>query len=242
MSMRVIPSLDILGGSYVRLRQGDFRQATRYGDDPQAAARSFADAGASLIHLVDLEGARSGWPVQSDTILAIAGSVPVPVQVGGGLRTMDQIEGYLERGVARVILGSAAVKDPELVRAAVDRYGERIVLGLDARRGLAAVEGWTESSACEAVVLAKSMAALGVREVIYTDIERDGMLSGPNLAELAKMARESGLSVIASGGISSYEDLEALAALGLSGAILGKALHDGRIDLRTAIERLEAAG
>ncbi|MCL6614493.1 MAG: 1-(5-phosphoribosyl)-5-[(5-phosphoribosylamino)methylideneamino]imidazole-4-carboxamide isomerase [Firmicutes bacterium] len=240
--MKVIPAIDLMGGACVRLFQGDFGRATIYGRDPVAVARSFAEAGAGLIHLVDLDGARCGRPVQREAILAVAAAVPVPVEVGGGVRTMAEIEAYLEHGVARVVLGSAAVKDPALLRAAVARYGERIVLGLDARGGRVAVEGWSEVSDRDALGFAKEMAAMGVRELIYTDVARDGTLSGPNLEGLSLLVRESGMRVIASGGISSLADLEAVAGTGAAGAIVGKALYDGRLDLRAAVKLLEGMG
>ncbi|MGQ9780242.1 MAG: 1-(5-phosphoribosyl)-5-[(5-phosphoribosylamino)methylideneamino]imidazole-4-carboxamide isomerase [Bacillota bacterium] len=239
--MMVIPAIDLMGGACVRLYQGDFGRATVYGRDPVALARGFVAAGARLIHLVDLDGARAGWPVQRETILAVAAAVPVPVEVGGGIRTMEAIASYLDEGVARVVLGSAAVKDPELLRAAVARYGERIVLGLDARAGKVAVEGWQATAEREVVSLAKEMVAMGLHEVIYTDIARDGTLTGPDLDGLARLVRETGMKVIASGGISSLADLKAVAAVGAAGAIVGKALYDGRLDLRTAIRTLEVA-
>ncbi|NLG85405.1 MAG: 1-(5-phosphoribosyl)-5-[(5-phosphoribosylamino)methylideneamino]imidazole-4-carboxamide isomerase [Firmicutes bacterium] len=237
--MMVIPAIDLMGGACVRLYQGEFDRATVYGRDPVAVAHRFVEAGARLIHLVDLDGARAGRPVQRKTVLAVARAVPVPLEVGGGIRSMEAIASYLEEGVARVVLGSAAVKHPALLEAAVARYGERIVLGLDARNGRVAVEGWQATSERDAVSLAKEMATMGLAEVIYTDIARDGTLAGPDLEGLARLVKESGMKVIASGGISSVDDLKAVAATGAAGAIVGKALYDGRLDLRTAILALE---
>lgn len=238
--MRIIPAIDLLGGSCVRLRQGDFARATVYRNDPLQVAREFAAAGTGLIHLVDLEGAKAGRPLQARLILDLAAAIPVPVEVGGGIRTMADLEGYLGHGAARAVLGSAALKDPAFFRAAVERYGPRVVLGLDARDGMVAAEGWSEASRVDAVELAKSLADEGLTEVIYTDIARDGMLAGPDLHGLRKLVRETGLAVIASGGIATLADLEAAAAAGASGAIVGRALYDGRIDLKEAIRRLEA--
>lgn len=236
--MRIIPAIDLLDGVCVRLRQGDYARATVYRGDPLQAAREFAAAGAGLLHLVDLEGARAGRPLQARLVLDIAAALPIPVEVGGGIRTLADLAGYLEHGVARAVLGSAALKDPAFFRTALARYGERIILGLDARGGLVAAEGWTETSQVDAVELARSLAGSGLREVIYTDIARDGMLSGPDLQGLGRLVRETGLSAIASGGIASLADLEGAAAAGASGAIVGKAVYDGRIDLREAILRL----
>ena len=240
--MRIIPALDLLGGACVRLRQGSFAEAVTYGMDPTAVARAFGLAGARLIHLVDLDGARAGRPVQADLVRRIAADVKIPVEVGGGLRTMAEIRAYLDHGVARVVLGSAAVKDPGLLRAAVESYGDRVILGLDARHGRVATDGWTTSTTLGALDLARDMARIGLKEVIYTDIARDGMLCGPDLEGLADLARRSGLAVIASGGIASPADLEAAAAAGASGAIIGKAVYDGRIDLGEAIRRWEGGG
>lgn len=238
--MRIIPAIDLLDGACVRLAQGDYGRATIYGRDPRAVAACFAQAGASLIHVVDLDGARLGRAAQAQTVLGIAKAVRVPVEVGGGVRNMADLACYLEQGVARVVLGSAALKDPPFLQQAVTRYGGRVILGLDARDGLVSAEGWTEDSRVEVLDLAREMARLGVREAIYTDIARDGMLAGPDLAGLARLVRESGLLIVASGGISSLGDLEAAAAAGAAGAIVGKALYDGRLDLRAAILRFEA--
>ena len=210
--MRVIPAVDLLGGACVRLRQGRFNEAVTYGTDPVSVAWAFSLAGAKLIHLVDLDGARAGRPVQADLVRRIAAAVKTPVEVGGGLRTMVEIRAYLEDGVARVVLGSAAVKDPGLLRAAVEVYGDRVILGLDARRGRVATDGWAASTALGALDLARDMARCGLKEVIYTDIARDGMLCGPDLEGLTDLVRRSGLAVIASGGVSSLTDLEAVAA------------------------------
>lgn len=237
--MKIIPAIDLMGGAYVRLRQGRFHEATCYGDDPVAVAIGFARAGASLIHLVDLDGARTGHPIQADLVRTIAASVTSQIEVGGGLRTLDQIAAYLEQGVARVVLGSAAVQEPALLQAAVEVYGGRVVLGIDVRAGRVAIGGWTEVSSRDALSLAREMAGLGLQELIYTDISRDGMMNGPDLTGLARLVVESGLSVIASGGISSMADLESVATAGASGAIIGKALYDGRVDLRDAILSLE---
>ena len=240
--MRIIPAIDLWQGACVRLRQGDFAQTTEYSRDPVAMARGFVAAGAGLLHVIDLEGAKQGRPAQAELVLAIAAAVPIPIEVGGGLRTLEDFDFYLGHGVDRAILGTLAVKDPALAGRILERHGEKVILGVDTRGGLAATEGWTASSAVGLWPLVKRMAALGLKEMIHTDIARDGMLTGPDLESLTALVRESGLKVIASGGISSLADLEAAASAGASGAILGKSLYDGKIDLHAAIKKLEVTG
>lgn len=242
--MTIIPAIDLRQGRCVRLEQGDYNRETVYDSDPQAVARSFAAAGAKRLHLVDLDGAKAGAPVQKELIVKVAQSIPVPVETGGGIRDEETIRYYLENGVRWVILGSAAVNKPELLIWACRSYPGRIILGLDARNGLVAVEGWLKTTGIDAVELAQKMACYGVDEVIYTDISRDGTLKGPNITALKNMVEKSGLSVIASGGIASLSDLyelKKLEPLGLSGAIVGKALYNGNIDLAEAVHSLEAA-
>ncbi len=242
--MTIIPAIDLRRGRCVRLEQGDYNRETVYDPDPPAVARRFVAAGAKRLHLVDLDGAKAGAPVQKELIVKVARSIPVPVEAGGGIRDQETIQYYLENGVQWVILGSAAVHNPGLLLWACRRYPGRIILGLDARDGLVAVEGWLKTTDLEAVELAQKIAGYGVTEVIYTDISRDGTLQGPNLKALQNMVEKSGLSVIASGGIASLADLyelKKLEPLGLSGAIVGKALYNGNIDLAEAIHTLEAA-
>jgi|SRR5690554_3025335 len=240
--MRIIPAIDLRRGRCVRLEQGDYNRETAYDPDPVAVARRFAAAGAKRLHLVDLDGAKAGAPVQKELVVKIARSIPIPVETGGGIRNEETIKYYLENGVQWVILGSAAVHNPELLSRACRSYPGRIILGLDARNGLAAVEGWLQTTGVDVVELAQKMAVHGVKEVIYTDISRDGTLKGPNFTALENMAKKSSLSVIASGGIASLTDLyelKKLVPLGLSGAIVGKALYNGKIALAEAIRCLE---
>ncbi len=238
--MIVIPAIDLRDGAVVRLHQGDYAQQTTYGRDPAAAARRFEAEGAERIHVVDLDGAREGRRTQAEQVRAIAGAVGVPIQLGGGLRTLDDIDAAFDDGVERVVLGTAAVRDPQLVRAVVERHGpERIAIGIDARDGVAKVDGWTVSGEADAGELLDAMAALGVRRFIYTDIGRDGALTEPNYAAVERMlARAAGVgaALIASGGVAEIEHVRRLAELpGLEGAIVGKAIHQGLLDLRAAV-------
>lgn len=231
--MLVIPAIDLRGGRCVRLYQGDYARETVVGDDPVAMARHWAAAGARLLHVVDLDGARAGRPVQLDLVARICAALAIPVELGGGPRTAGDVAAMLAAGVDRVILGTVALEQPALVTAMLERHGpERIVLGLDARAGRVATRGWLETSEVEATALARRMAGAGVRTVIYTDIARDGTLSGPSVAGTAAVAAASGLEVIASGGVARREDLAALAAQpGIVGAIVGRALYTGALQL-----------
>lgn len=240
--MIIIPAIDLRGGACVRLVQGDYDRETIYSSDPLAMARKWRDAGAKRLHLVDLDGALKGYPAQKELIIKIVQEVLIPVEVGGGIRDQETITFYLENGVDWVILGSAAADTPELLSWACDQYPDRIILGLDARDGVAAIEGWRRTTAIKALELAAQAASVGVKEVIYTDISRDGALTGPNLFAIEEMARKSGLSVIASGGVSSLSDLWALkrlAPLGVNGVVVGKALYNGAINLSEAIRQIE---
>ena len=231
--MNVIPAIDLRGGRCVRLLQGDFAHETVYGDDPVAMARRWQEAGAALLHVVDLDGSRDGRPTQAPIIAAIVAALTIPVQIGGGLRTLDDIAGAFGNGVARVVLGTAALENRELLVAALDRWGpERIILGLDARNGLVAIRAWQETSAVKATDLARELAPLGLRRVVYTDINRDGTLHEPNYAALRELAADSGLAVIASGGVARREHLAALAAIpGVEAAIVGRAIYTGDVTL-----------
>ncbi|NWG21598.1 MAG: 1-(5-phosphoribosyl)-5-[(5-phosphoribosylamino)methylideneamino]imidazole-4-carboxamide isomerase [Chloroflexi bacterium] len=237
--MQIIPAIDIKDGRCVRLYQGNFQRATVYDDDPVAVARRWVEQGASRLHLVDLDGARSGRPVHADVIGAIVRSVQVPVQLGGGLRTEAAVASALALGVARVILGTAAVNEPDLVARLVQRFGDAIVVGVDARDGRVATEGWTDVAALRAADLVEQVAALGVRRVIYTDISRDGTLSEPNVAATAALVRPGGPAIIASGGISAIDHLRRLAAVGVEGAIIGRALYTGDLSLPEALAALQ---
>ncbi|GIV94203.1 1-(5-phosphoribosyl)-5-[(5-phosphoribosylamino)methylideneamino]imidazole-4-carboxamide isomerase [Chloroflexus aurantiacus] len=233
--MEIIPAIDIKDGRCVRLYQGDFAQMTVYADDPVAVAQSWEAQGATRLHLVDLDGARAGHPQNVDAVLAITQAVQIPVQLGGGLRREQDVESALALGVERVIIGTAAIAETELVARLLDRFGEQIVIGIDARNGLVATDGWTVTSSVKATVLAEQMANLGARRIIYTDISRDGALSGPNFTALSELITPHGPAIIASGGIASIDHVRQLAQLGVEGAIIGKALYVGAVKLAEAM-------
>jgi 1-(5-phosphoribosyl)-5-[(5-phosphoribosylamino)methylideneamino] imidazole-4-carboxamide isomerase (EC 5.3.1.16) len=234
--MIIYPAVDIKDGKCVRLRQGSYSDITVFGDDPLEMALRWQKAGARFLHVVDLDGARGQGRNNRDVIAKIIKTLDIPVQTGGGIRTMADIDGVLAMGAERVILGTSAVKNPELVRQAVAKYGGRIAVGIDAKNGMVAIEGWEKTSGYSAVGFAKQMEALGVETVIYTDIARDGMLSGPNFKAMEEMQRSVSMSVIASGGISSTGDLLRLKQAGVAGAIVGKALYTGDIVLEEALK------
>ncbi len=239
--MILFPAIDLKDGQAVRLLRGAMETATVFNEDPADQARQFAALGFSWLHLVDLNGAFAGKPVNGPAVEEILKASALPAQLGGGIRDLATIERWLELGVARVILGTAAVKDPALVIEACGKFPGKIAVGIDARGGKVAVEGWAEQSELEAGELAARFRDAGVAAVIYTDIERDGALSGVNVAATAKLARDSGLPTIASGGVAALEDLEALAAQagdGIIGAISGRALYDGRLDPKAALALL----
>lgn len=236
--MEIIPAIDLRNGRCVRLYQGDYAQETVFSDDPVGMARHWESLGASRLHIVDLDGAARGEPVNAAVVEAIARAIAIPIQVGGGLRTLETIEHTLALGANRVILGTAAVDDQDLVAEACRRLGEAIVVGVDARDGMVAVRGWREGSGIVAEALVQRMASLGVRRIVYTDIARDGTLGGPNFEATAALASNSKIPIIASGGIASLDDLRRLAEIGVEGAIVGRALYTGALDLREAIERL----
>ncbi|MFD2618041.1 1-(5-phosphoribosyl)-5-[(5-phosphoribosylamino)methylideneamino]imidazole-4-carboxamide isomerase [Terrilactibacillus laevilacticus] len=242
MVFTILPAIDLKNGKCVRLFQGDFNQETVYSDSPVAMAKSFYKAGASWIHLVDLDGAKTGKPVNHDWIYAITKEVPLSVEVGGGIRDLQTVEAYLSHGVKQVILGSSAISDPNFVKEALKKYPENITIGIDAKQGRVAVEGWLEVSNIKAVDLAKELVKSGAKRIIYTDISRDGAMKGPNVDEIETLAKESGCQVVASGGVSSLQDVETLAAKssqGISGAIIGKALYTNAIDLSEALKVVE---
>jgi phosphoribosylformimino-5-aminoimidazole carboxamide ribotide isomerase len=240
-SFTLYPAIDLKAGQVVRLKRGDMAQATVYAEDPAAQARAFAAAGFAWVHVVDLDGAFAGRPANAEAVRAIVAAVPgVSVQLGGGIRDMATAEAWLAAGVARIILGSAAVKDPGFARAACRAFPGRVALGIDARDGLVATEGWAETSGITALDLARGFEADGPAAIIYTDIARDGMLAGVNVEATAELAQATALPVIASGGVASAEDIVALraAGAGIAGAILGRALYDGRV---TPAEAMAAA-
>ena len=235
--MQVIPAIDLRGGCCVRLRQGDYNQETIFGDDPAAMAARWEAEGASRIHLVDLDGAKAGRPVNIEAVRSILGRVKVPCQLGGGVRDEEPIATWLDAGLQRVIVHTQAVKDPAWFRAMALKYPSRLVLGLDARDGRVATEGWLDVSSVEATALAEQFDDLPLGGVVYTDIACDGMLEGPNLATTGALALRLKNPVIASGGVGSLEDLAHLAALPIAACIVGRALYDGRFGLREARER-----
>jgi len=239
--MILYPAIDLKDGACVRLLRGEMEAATVFGTDPAAQASAFEDAGCRWLHLVDLNGAFAGAPVNGAAVEDILRAVSVPVQLGGGIRDRATIEAWLAKGVARVILGTAALRDPDLVRAAAAAHPGRVAVGIDARDGRVAVEGWAETSDVTALDLARRFEDAGVAAIIYTDIERDGAMQGPNVAATAALARAVSIPVIASGGVSSIDDLRALRAIGapLDGAISGRALYEGRLDLAEAVALME---
>jgi phosphoribosylformimino-5-aminoimidazole carboxamide ribotide isomerase len=236
--MEVIPAIDLLEGRCVRLYQGDYAQSEVFDENPVAVARQWVDQGATRLHLVDLDGAKAGHPVNQAAIEAIVRAVNVPVQVGGGLRDRQSVADLLTLGVQRVILGTVAVEQPDLIAQLGQEFPDQIVVGIDARNGKVATRGWLETSEVEAVTLAQQMAEFGVAAIIYTDIHRDGTLQGPNREALRELAGAINIPVIASGGVSSVTDLLNLLALepvGVTGAIVGRALYTGNIQLKEAI-------
>lgn len=238
--MLVIPAIDLKDARCVRLLQGDYDRLTVFSDDPAATAVRWSAAGAPLLHVVDLDGAKAGRVVNRDAVRAICAAIPIPVELGGGIRSLDDIATALDLGVSRVILGTAAVEDREFVSAAAERHGERIVVGIDARDGYVATRGWTVTSAVRSLDLAREMAALGVRRIIYTDIHRDGTLTEPGYDSTSELVDGSGASVIASGGVSRVEHLRRLAEIGCEGAIVGRALYTGDLDLGEALAAVSA--
>jgi phosphoribosylformimino-5-aminoimidazole carboxamide ribotide isomerase len=236
--MQIIPAIDLLDGQCVRLHQGDYSQVTRFSDDPVAQALSWQQQGATRLHLVDLDGARTGLPVNDAAVKAITAALAIPVQLGGGVRTAERAENLLAFGLDRVILGTVALEQPELVQELAARHPGRIVVGIDAKQGKVATRGWIEESLTDATDLARRFSGSGIAAIISTDIATDGTLAGPNLAALRAMAEASRVPVIASGGIGNLEHLLSLLALeplGVTGVIVGRALYDGRVELAEAL-------
>ena len=234
--MYIYPAIDLYGGKAVRLYKGDYAQMTVYSDDPVSVARDFAAAGASYIHLVDLEGAKIGKPANLDTIAKIVEATGLFAEVGGGIRDMETVDSYLSIGVSRVILGTAAVKDPVFLQAALDKYGEKIAVGVDLKDGFVAIKGWTETSDLKAEDFFEKMQNMGVKTIICTDISRDGAMKGANRELYRELSSKFAIDLIASGGVSSMEDVTALAEMKLHGAIIGKAYYIGAVDLKQAVE------
>lgn len=233
--MLIYPAIDLRGGQCVRLRQGDYSQETVFGERPAAMAQQWASQGAEWLHLVDLDGAREGRPINGDAIRQIV-ATGIPCQLGGGIRTDDDVRAVLSWGVQRVIIGSKALSDPDWCESLCHRHPGRIVIGIDARGGMVAVEGWLRESELTALALAERIASWPLAAVVYTDIGRDGMLAGPNVEATAELARTLPvIPVIASGGVTTLDDIARLARAGLPGAIVGRALYEGRMELREAI-------
>ncbi len=236
--MIIIPAIDLKNGQCVRLEQGLMERDTVYNDDPAAQARTWQEQGGELLHIVDLDGAFAGTPRNSAAIQAIVAAVDIPTELGGGIRDLQTIENYLELGINRVVLGSVAKENPSLVEKACRLFPGRIVVGIDAKDGLVAIHGWKDVTEEKAVELARRMEGFGVEAIIYTDIARDGMMTGPNIEATRSLAEAIGIPVIASGGISSLRDIEnllAIEAAGIQGAITGKAIYSGALDLREAV-------
>ena len=236
--MRIYPAIDIRGGKCVRLLKGDFEKETTFSDAPEEMAKKWEAIGAEYLHLVDLDGALAGMSKNLDTVKKILAAVHIPCELGGGIRSMENIKEVLDTGVERVILGSVAVKNPALVKEACAKYGERIVVGIDAKDGMVAVDGWGVSSDVKVTELAKKMKAVGVKTIIYTDISRDGTLEGVNVEATARLAKESGVKIVASGGVRSEADIRALLPHerdGIEGVIVGKSIYMGTLDLAAAL-------
>jgi len=243
--MILYPAIDLKDGRCVRLKRGEMAQATVFNDDPAAQARAFAAQGFAWLHIVDLNGAFSGKPVNGSAVEAILGAVSIPAQLGGGIRDLATIDMWLGKGVRRVILGTAAVKNPPLVREACRKFPGRIVVGIDARGGKVAVEGWAQTSELDAIELARRFEDAGVAAIVYTDIDRDGVLQGLNLPATAELAHATSIPVIASGGLAGIDDVRALLRpeyAKLQGVIAGRALYDGRLDAREALALLSRVG
>lgn len=234
--MLIYPAIDLYEGKAVRLYKGDYAQMTVYNEDPGTVAADFAAKGASWIHMVDLEGAKLGTTPNLDTICRVKERTGLRCQVGGGIRNMETVSRYLDAGLDRVILGTAAVADPDFAKRAVDAYGEKIAIGVDIRDGFVAVKGWTEKSSLEAFAFCSQMEAIGIKTLICTDISKDGAMQGPNDGLYKKLSQQLGMQIIASGGVSCIDDIRRLAQMDIHGAIVGKAYYTGAVNLAEAIE------
>lgn len=238
--MQLYPAIDLRDGKCVRLTQGVFDNMKVYADSPADMAKLWCSQGATYLHLVDLDGALAGHAVNAAAIRAIVNAVDVPVQLGGGIRSEAAVRAMLDLGIARCIIGTKAVESPEFIRDLIGTFGaERIVIGVDAKDGMVAIEGWEKISSLSAIDLCRQMQGFGVKHIVYTDISRDGMLSGPNIPSTKLLTDQTGMNIIASGGVSCMEDLEQLHQAGIRGAIIGKALYEHRVDLRLAAARFE---
>ena len=240
--MVILPAIDLKDGKCVRLYQGDYNRSTVFSDYPEEMALKWQQGGAKYLHIVDLDGAKEGEPVNIFSIKKILDTVNIPIEVGGGIRTLENIEDLLDMGAERVVLGSTAIEKPDLIREAAREFGERVIVGIDAKQGKAAVNGWSNVSDMTALELAIHVGDMGISTIIYTDISKDGTLAGHNAAATAELARQSGLPVIASGGVSSLDDIKALKAHqqdGIEGVVIGRALYTGALDLAEVLKIAE---
>lgn len=237
--MQIYPAIDIIDGKAVRLSQGSFDNVTVFNDTPADAAKDWVDSGATYIHIVDLDGARYGKTFVIDIIKDIKSKFDIKIETGGGVRTMKDIDDRIEAGASRVIIGTAAVKNPELVKEAVEKYGDKIAVGVDAKNGMVAISGWEEVSDISAVDLCLKMKEYGVNTVIYTDISKDGMMCGPNIESTKDLIEKTGMDIIASGGVSKIEDIENVNNINAAGVIIGKALYNGALNLKEVIDKFE---
>lgn len=233
--MYIIPAIDLIDGKAVRLMKGDYDKVTVYNDDPAQVAKQFERYGAELLHVVDLDGAKDGTTANFDTVAEIVNQTGLSVEIGGGIRDIERVRKYMDIGVDRVIIGTAAVTDPEFLREAVASYGDKIVVGVDVKDGYVAIKGWLEVSQLSCFDFCKSLADMGVNTVICTDISKDGMMSGTNMELYRQLSKKFGMNIIASGGVSSISDVKELTEMGIYGAIVGKAIYTGAVDLAEAI-------
>lgn len=237
--MQIYPAIDIIDGKAVRLSQGSFDDVTVFNDSPVEAAKDWVEAGATYIHIVDLDGARYGKTFVTDIIKDIKSKYDIKIETGGGVRTMKNIEDRINAGASRVIIGTAAVKNPELVKEAAEKFGDKIAVGVDAKNGMVAISGWEEISDVTAVDLCLKMKEYGVKTVIYTDISKDGMMSGPNIESTKDLIEKTGMDIIASGGVSKMEDIENVNNINAAGVIIGKALYNGALNLKDVISKFQ---
>ncbi|GIN74867.1 1-(5-phosphoribosyl)-5-[(5-phosphoribosylamino) methylideneamino] imidazole-4-carboxamide isomerase [Bacillus sp. J14TS2] len=230
--MVILPAMDLINGKCVRLYQGDFKQTTQVGSAPESQLHTFIEDGAKIVHMVDLDGARSGMPEQLNLISKLATSSSVPIQVGGGVRTLETVKSYIEAGVSRVVIGTAALEDEAFLKAALEEYQDNIVIGIDARDEKVATRGWETETEVDYLEFAQKMELLGVKRIVFTDISKDGTMQGPNLEQLCKIHEAVSCDIVASGGIRNQADLDAIAEIGIQEAIVGKAMYEGTIKLR----------
>ncbi|KHD84760.1 1-(5-phosphoribosyl)-5-[(5-phosphoribosylamino)methylideneamino]imidazole-4-carboxamide isomerase [Heyndrickxia ginsengihumi] len=234
--MIIIPAIDLIDGKCVRLYQGDFEKTTKVANDPVEQLHRFSQDGAKIVHVVDLDGARYGSPKQFDLIQTLCKQAIVPIEVGGGIRNIESVEKYVEMGVSRIVLGTAAIENPEFLKEAVEKFPDQIVVGIDARNGKVATNGWLSTTEMNDVDFAKEIEQLGVKRIIYTDISRDGTMTGPNIDALQKLMDATSIEIIASGGITSEADIKKLSDINIKEAIVGKAIYEGKISLKGVLQ------